>query len=314
MKCSVCAHVLNHFSWARLFVTLGTVACQASLPIRFSRQEYWCGLPCPPPGALSDSGIKPASPTLQADSLLLSHWRSPKCSVLFMKSIMLVSLISTSFLPDIPSDENCHGLSGLGLRTISRKFKLVCINTSGNNESLKLIFEWCLEVWDSISLALTEQHLNFIVTISQHHSMGIPGVSAVKNPSAMQKTQETKLWSLGQEDPLEEEMATHSSIFAWGIPWTEEPGGLQSIESQRFRHDWATDHTHTSNTRTGTTAFCNWDTPATSTANSHGRYNAPGQDCLFREVWPDRMPVETPTVSSAERADEQTVLYISAFK
>ena len=118
----------------------------------------------------------------------------------------------------------------------------------------------------------SKQHL--IVTISQHHSMGIPGVSAVKNPPAMQKTQETKLWSLGQEDPLEEEMATHSSIFAWGIPWTEEPGGLQSTESQRFRHDWATDHTHTRNTRTGTTAFCNWDTPETSTANSHGRYNA----------------------------------------
>ena len=43
----------------------------------------------------------------------------------------------------------------------------------------------------------------------------------------------------GQEDPLEEEMATHSSILSWEIPWTEESGGLQSIGSQRFRHDWA---------------------------------------------------------------------------
>ena len=42
---------------------------------------------------------------------------------------------------------------------------------------------------------------------------------------------------LGQEDPLEEEMATHSSILAYRIPWTEEPGGLQSIGSQRVRHD-----------------------------------------------------------------------------
>ena len=42
--------------------------------------------------------------------------------------------------------------------------------------------------------------------------------------------------SLGREDPLEEGMATHSSIFAWGIPWTEEPGGLQSIGSQRIGH------------------------------------------------------------------------------
>ena len=45
--------------------------------------------------------------------------------------------------------------------------------------------------------------------------------------------QEMQVQSLGQEDPLEEEMATHSSIFAWEIPWTEEPGGLQSMGSQK---------------------------------------------------------------------------------
>ena len=49
--------------------------------------------------------------------------------------------------------------------------------------------------------------------------------------------QETWVRSLGQEDPLEKEMATHSSILAWRIPWTEEPGGLQSMGSQRVRHD-----------------------------------------------------------------------------
>ena len=51
--------------------------------------------------------------------------------------------------------------------------------------------------------------------------------------------QEMWVQSLGQEDPLEEEMATHSNILAWGIPWTEDPGGLQSMESQRVR---ATEH------------------------------------------------------------------------
>ena len=51
---------------------------------------------------------------------------------------------------------------------------------------------------------------------------------------------ETWVRSLGQEDPLEKEMATHSSILAWRIPWTEEPGGLQSTGSQRVGHDWAT--------------------------------------------------------------------------
>ena len=49
--------------------------------------------------------------------------------------------------------------------------------------------------------------------------------------------QETQVQSLGWEDPLEKEMATHFSIFAWRIPWTEEPGGLQSLGSQTVGHD-----------------------------------------------------------------------------
>ena len=53
----------------------------------------------------------------------------------------------------------------------------------------------------------------------------------------MQETQEMQVQHLGQEDPLEKEMATHSSILAWKIPWTEEPGGLQSMGSQRVRQD-----------------------------------------------------------------------------
>ena len=57
----------------------------------------------------------------------------------------------------------------------------------------------------------------------------------------MQETLETQVQSLGREDPLEEGMETHSCVFAWRIPWTEEPGGLQSIGSQRVRHDWATE-------------------------------------------------------------------------
>ena len=56
----------------------------------------------------------------------------------------------------------------------------------------------------------------------------------VKSPPAMQ---ETWVSSLGREDPLEKGRATHSSILAWKIPWTEEPGGLQSMGLQRIRHD-----------------------------------------------------------------------------
>ena len=65
----------------------------------------------------------------------------------------------------------------------------------------------------------------------------------IKNPTAMQETQEmweTQVQFLGWEDPLEEEMATHSSILAWRIPWSEEPGGLQSMGLQSIRHDLVT--------------------------------------------------------------------------
>ena len=59
----------------------------------------------------------------------------------------------------------------------------------------------------------------------------------VKNLPAMQEMKEILVLSLGLEDPLEKGMATHSSTLAWRIPWTEEPGGLQSIGSQRVRHN-----------------------------------------------------------------------------
>ena len=60
---------------------------------------------------------------------------------------------------------------------------------------------------------------------------------AMKNLSAMQETWGVWVQSLGWEDSLEEEMAPHSSILSWEIPWTEEPSGLQSTELQRVRHD-----------------------------------------------------------------------------
>ena len=64
--------------------------------------------------------------------------------------------------------------------------------------------------------------------------LGSPCGSVVKNPPEMQETQ---VRSLDREDPLEKGTAAHSSILAWGIPWTEEPGGLQSMGSQRVGHD-----------------------------------------------------------------------------
>ena len=69
------------------------------------------------------------------------------------------------------------------------------------------------------------------ITVYRH----FPGSSVVKNLPAMQKPQEMQLRSLDLEDPLEKGLATHSGILAWRTPWTEEPGGLQSMESRKSR-------------------------------------------------------------------------------
>ena len=75
------------------------------------------------------------------------------------------------------------------------------------------------------------------------------GGSVVKN---MPAKQETQVLSLGQKYPLEKEMETHSNILAWEIPWTEEPGGLQSTGSQRVGHDLVKQHQHVLTSRVTT--------------------------------------------------------------
>ena len=85
----------------RLFVTPWTVAHQAPLSVDFSRQEYWSRFPCPPPVDLPDSGIEPAAPALQADSLLLSHWGStqPASISVWPPFLRLLTSLSASSLP-----------------------------------------------------------------------------------------------------------------------------------------------------------------------------------------------------------------------
>ena len=80
---------------------------------------------------------------------------------------------------------------------------------------------------------------------------------------------ETRVRSLVWEDPLEKEMAIHSRTIAWKIPWTEEPGGLQSMGSQRVGHDWATSLHFTSN-----------DTREDST-HGHHQWSTPKSDWLY---------------------------------
>ena len=95
-------------------------------------------------------------------------------------------------------------------------------------EMLLIIFPLIKAVLWGCLRQLFKEHLDKRTSLVAH---------VVKNLPAMQETQ---IPSLGWEDPLEKEMAAHSSILGWRIPWTEEPGGLQSTGSQRVGHDWAT--------------------------------------------------------------------------
>ena len=93
---------------------------------------------------------------------------------------------------------------------------------------------WVRALGPSISFENVLPDFHFL---SDYKAKDFPGGSVVKNPPAKQEMQ---IGSLGWEDTLEKEMATHSSILAWEIPWTEELGGLQSMGSKRVRHDLAT--------------------------------------------------------------------------
>ena len=105
-----------------------------------------------------------------------------------------------------------------------------------------------LEIWKHLLFSAQLQYdpdspgrLYKIVCTHTHthtHTEASQVALVVKNPPSMQKKEETQVQSLGWEDPLEEGMAIHSRILAWEIPWTKEPGRLQSIGSQGVRYYW----------------------------------------------------------------------------
>ena len=120
-----------------------------------------------------------------------------------------------------------------------------CVNMNRNFRSYLKIWSFRKrnEHYLSICYVLSTCVLHFHVNI--FNLSGFPGGSDGTSPVAqmvkrLPARRKTWVQSLGQEDPLEKEMATHSSTLAWKIPWTEEPGRLQSMGSQRVGHDWAT--------------------------------------------------------------------------
>ena len=108
-----------------------------------------------------------------------------------------------------------------------------CSYHIGNYESFKSSARNRGQRTVSILYFLTASYLIFCASVS----LAFQVTQWVKNPPAMQETQEMWVQSWGWEDPLENGMASHSSLLAWRTPWTEEPGGLQSIGSQRVRQD-----------------------------------------------------------------------------
>ena len=118
---------------------------------------------------------------------------------------------------------------------------------------------WWLLQKCRVALKITACPIHCFIYNNVYLLRGFLVAQMVKNQPAMQ---ETRVWFLGQEDPREKGMATHSSILAWRIPWTEEPGRLQSMGSQRVRHDWATFTTTTNllipNSKPACLAFLLW--------------------------------------------------------
>ena len=119
-------------------------------------------------------------------------------------------------------------------------------------------------IWQSSFTLINLTHQLFPVYIQEPLIiMGLLSGSVIKNLLAMQKTQEAGVPSLGWEDPLEKGMVTHSRIFAWRIPWTEEADGLRSKGSQRVDQGWsdlARTHASTHIQATSNFPICRWGT------------------------------------------------------
>ena len=115
--------------------------------------------------------------------------------------------------------------------------KAPSVVTTNGKEFILFIFHSLLNFVSPI-FSITMTCCKYLISIHLWHASQVALV--VKNLPAKPGDIEMWVWSLGEEDPLEKEMATHSSILAWRIPWTEEPSGLQSMGSQRVGHDWVT--------------------------------------------------------------------------
>ena len=194
----------------RFFATPWTITHQAPLSMEFSRQESWRDLPFPSPGDLPNPGIEPGSLALQADSLLTE-----------------------------PESRGSHEKVREGVHFLG--WSLHPATVQNHQGALKCTF---LRLFPgTVKTCLWSVAHKFIfLTGSPGEHWGFQVALMVKN--LLVKAGDVGS-ILGGEDPLEEAMATHSSVLAWRIPRTEEPGRLRSIESRRETTEGLSTRTYT---------------------------------------------------------------------
>ena len=142
-----------------------------------------------------------------------------------------------------PRDDGVWWAAVCGVAQSRTRLKRLGSSSSSSAQSLQLYQMWLRSIphihvfvyeqqgwrrwkYKAMGYKKTSRESNKLYSWGLGRGKGFPSGSGVKNLPAMQETQETWVWFLGQEDTLEEGLATHSSVLAWRIPWTEEPDGL----------------------------------------------------------------------------------------
>ena len=225
-------------SYVWLFVTQWTVVCWAPLSMGFTKQDYWSGLPFPPPLDLPNPGIEPRSPVSpywQLDFFFFlttgTIWET--CKERRTCSLRGRTLIWAS--PGLSRFESDSGsLSSLFLSAENMMWPA----PGGGDGHCRLSLgggrcpSWFAQATDQPPCGC------LVGTLPTCHGLSwwLKGKESARSAGDTGLIPELGGFPGG-------EMATHSRILAWRIPWTEEPGGLWSIKSQKVRHDWARMHT-----------------------------------------------------------------------
>ena len=196
----------------------------------FSRQEYWSGLQCPLPGDLPDLESSPCLLHLlhwQVGSLPLAPARRPFMTSPNLNSLpSLVAQAVKSICLQCRRPRLDPWVKKIPWR---RRWQPTAVLLPGESHGWKSLVGY--NPWGRKESDTTERlHFHFLSTL-------IRASLVAQRVKHLPARRETWVRSLGGEDPLEKEMATHSSILAWKTPWTEKPGRLQSMELQRVGYD-----------------------------------------------------------------------------